>query len=342
MVDITLNTLPWHKHPRYTLGHWPTPLEPLRNLSAELGGPTIWVKRDDCSGLAVGGNKTRKLEYLVGDALQQGADSVITFGAVQSNHARQTAAACAKAGLACYQVLSQSVADRPPAYETNGNVLLGNLLGAQQYILAPQDVRSFTQALLTQLRDSGHRPYVIPAGGSNALGALGYATCVEELMTQSVAQEVDLSCVIHASSSAGTQAGLLYGLAQYGHHCKVLGINVYHDNPATLKANVTTLVNDLQQSFGTPEAPIGPVEVNHAYLGDGYGHATADCQSAIRSAASVEGLIFDPVYSGKALSATMDQIAIGNLNEHRDIVLIHTGGSPALYVYDQELLAKAQ
>ena len=202
-----MNKHAWHRQPLQQLGHWPTPLEPLTTLSSELGGPRIWVKRDDCSGLAVGGNKTRKLEYLIGDAIAQGADTVVTFGAVQSNHARQTAAACAKAGLSCHQVLSRSVASDNADYESNGNVLLGKLLGAQQHIIDVAETRAFTQSPLAELTTSGRTAYVIPAGGSNALGALGYARCAEELQQQCIDLDIELSYIMHASSSAGTQAG---------------------------------------------------------------------------------------------------------------------------------------
>jgi len=330
-----LNNLPWHQQARTPLGHWPTPLEPLPNLSKELGGPNLWVKRDDCTGLAVGGNKTRKLEYLIGEAVAQGADTVVTFGAVQSNHARQTAAACAKAGLHCHQVLSRSVASNNPGYESNGNVLLGDLLGARQHIVDVKQTKAFTQQLLEELRSAGHTPYVIPAGGSNELGALGYAPCAEELQQQCAEAGINLSCVVHASSSAGTQAGLLYGLAQLGSDAAVLGINVYHRDPATLHERIDTLLCAMQERFGNATAALAPIDVNHAYIGAGYGQPTQECITAIRMAASLEGLLFDPVYSGKALAALIDQVTLGNLNRHDDVILLHTGGSPALYVYEQ-------
>ncbi len=330
-----MNRPVWHHQPLQQLGHWPTPLEPLTRLSSELGGPTIWVKRDDCSGLAVGGNKTRKLEYLIGDAIAQGADTVVTFGAVQSNHARQTAAACARAGLACHQVLSRSVASDNADYERNGNVLLGKLLGAQQHIIDVAETKAFTQSLLTQLESNGQTPYVIPAGGSNALGALGYARCAEELQQQCADIGIGLNYIMHASSSAGTQAGLLYGLAHLGCQAKVLGINVYHADPGELHERIQTLLQDMQERYGAPRTALGGIDINHAYLGDGYGQPTTECLAAIRMAASLEGLLFDPVYSGKALAAMIDQITLGNLRDHQDVILIHTGGSPALYVYDQ-------
>ncbi len=328
-----LQTHPWHQQEQFSLGFWPTPLEPLLNLSKELGGPTIWVKRDDCTGLAVGGNKTRKLEYLLGEALSEGADTVVTFGAVQSNHARQTAAACAKAGLTCHQILSRTVASNNPGYESNGNVLLGQLLGAHQHLVDTEQTKTFTRELLARLEGTGQNPYIIPAGGSNELGALGYARCAEELVQQALQAGIELTYVVHASSSAGTQAGLLYGLAHLESAAEVLGINVYHADPAILQQRINELLERMSSRFGA--AKTGAVQVNNAYYGNGYGQPTEECLSALRMAASLEGLLFDPVYSGKALAGLIDQINLGNLKDHEHVVLIHTGGSPALYVYDQ-------
>lgn len=334
-----MSTLPWHSLPRADLGHWPTPLQPMSRLSAELGGPNIWVKRDDCTGLAIGGNKTRKLEFLIGDAIAEGADTIVTFGAVQSNHARQTAAACAKVGLECHQVLSRQVQRNHPSYETGGNVLLGNLLGAHQHIVAADDIKAYSQSLLARLKADGRAPYIVPAGGSNALGALGYATCAEELAVQFKDADIMPSCVIHASSSAGTQAGLLSGFAQLGLELAVMGINVYHNNPDHLTQNVERLVHEIRDTyFNSYAQPPLPVSVNHAYFGDGYGQPTAECLAAIHTVAELEGLLFDPVYSGKALAALIDQITLGNFADSSDVVLIHTGGTPALYVYDDVLV----
>ena len=170
--------------PRHRLGHWPTPLEPLQRLSQELGGPTIWVKRDDCSGLLTGGNKTRKLEYLIADALSEGADAVVTFGAVQSNHARQTAAACAKTGLECHLILTRRVPWKSDNYETNGNILLSQLCDAHIHIMESKDSESKTKELIDKLRSDSKKVYLIPPGGSNAIGALGYTACVDELTKQ--------------------------------------------------------------------------------------------------------------------------------------------------------------
>ncbi len=327
---------PWSDLPRYQLGHWPTPLQHLKKLTAELQGPNIWIKRDDCTGLALGGNKTRKLEFLIADALAKNCDTVITFGALQSNHARQTAAACAAAGLACHQILTRSVASDHPDYESSGNVLLGSLLGATAHIVELQDAKSFSTALIADLENQGKHPYLIPAGGSSPLGALGYGTCAEELAQQCADQKINPGVLVHASSSAGTQAGLLFGLPAVDMHWRVMGINVYHEDPDRLRSNIDTLCTTMQASFEIV-GPHLPIEVNHAYFGQGYGIPTQECLDAIRTMARLEGILFDPVYSGKALAALIDQITLGNFDEYEDVVLLHTGGTPALWVYDHLL-----
>ncbi|XOV81938.1 MAG: D-cysteine desulfhydrase family protein [bacterium] len=327
---------PWTELPRYRLGHLPTPLHRLKRLSAELQGPAIWLKRDDCTGLAMGGNKTRKLEFLIADALANHCDTVITFGALQSNHARQTAAACAAAGLSCHQILTRSVASDHPDYNTGGNVMLGALLGATAHVVEVQEAKAFADDLVADLKRQGRRPYLIPAGGSNALGALGYGTCADELAEQCAQHNIKPGVLVHASSSAGTQAGLLLGLPAVGMHCRVMGINVYHADPDRLRSEVNKLLDAMRARFATQQNPL-PVEVNHAYYGEGYGRATPECLEAIRTMARLEGILFDPVYSGKALAALIDQITLGNFDQYEDVVLLHTGGTPALWVYDQAL-----
>ena len=317
--------------PRTQLGHWPTPLEHLPSLSSELSGPRIWVKRDDCTGLATGGNKTRKLEYLIGEAQALGKSAVVTFGAIQSNHARQTAAACAKVGLPCHLILSDQVPSDDERYKSGGNVLLDNLLNAQVHMVganATDDMR----AILGDLK-AKHDLYVIPGGGSNATGALGYARCVSELASQASNHGIKQAAVIHASSSAGTQAGLLWGLDRSTWAARVLGINVYHDDPETLTSTIKSLLGELDKRFGTQSEAQAEVFVNHAYRGSGYGQITQETVDAIRLMAKLEGLLFDPVYSGKALAGLIDQITIGALDDYSDVILLHTGGLPALNVY---------
>ena len=321
--------------PRVQLGVWPTPLQYLPRLSEELRGPRIWVKRDDLSGLATGGNKTRKLEYLLGAALAAGVERVVTFGAVQSNHARQTAAACAQLGLTCHLLLRRQVDYANPRYESGANVLLDHLFKAEIEIFDVDDQERFVtrrQAFL-DMPDT----LIIPAGGSNAVGSLGYVNAALELSEQANASDIELNYVIHASSSAATQAGLMAGFAALQMPTEVLGINVFHDDPAALTERVDALgqqtLAHLDLSCSIPAA-----RVNHAYIGEGYGIPESSAIEAIRLAASLEGLLFDPVYSGKALAAVIDQINLGNFADAKDVVLIHTGGTQALNVYESEFI----
>jgi L-cysteate sulfo-lyase len=329
------DNLEWlQQQPRVVLGHGPTPLEPLDRLSQELGGPRIWLKRDDCTGLASGGNKTRKLEYLMADVVAAGADCVVTHGAVQSNHARQTAAACAKLGLPCHLLLSERVDWPYESYRRQGNVLLDQLLGAQLHIHGLADIGAARKTLLAELANAGKRVYEIPAGGSSAIGALGYSRCLLELLKQCAEQQVQDAMIVHASASAGTQGGLVFGKSLLGVECQILGINVFHPDPQTLKDRVQNLAQGMQNLW--PQAKLQQpfeIEVNHAYLGDGYGQPTEACRDAIGMAAQLEGILFDPVYSGKALAALIDQITLGNLSHLRDVILIHTGGSASLGAY---------
>ena len=322
------------QQPRIELSQSPTPLEPLNRLSEELGGPRIWLKRDDCTGLATGGNKTRKLEYLMADALAQHADCIVTYGAVQSNHARQTAAACAKLGLPCHLLLSERVAWPHTSYDQQGNMLLDRLLGAQIHVSSLDDVADKRKTLLAKLANQGKRVYEIPAGGSSAIGALGYTRCLAELMAQCETQGIGTDLIVHASASAGTQAGLVFGKSLLGMPGRILGINVFHPDPQTLKDRVLNLAQTMSERW--PDAMLTDafqINVNHAYLGEGYGLPTQACVKAIRMAAQMEGLLFDPVYSGKALAALIDQINLGNFNHLRDVILIHTGGSASLGAY---------
>ena len=316
--------------PRAALAHLPTPLEPADRLSAVLGGTRIWIKRDDCTGLATGGNKTRKLEYLMGEAQAQRAGAVITFGAVQSNHARQTAAACAKLGIECHLVLSRRVRWSHAEYETSGNPLLDALVGASVTICAGADVERAGTELFDRLARQGKRPYLIPTGGSNALGALGYARCARELASQATARDFVPDVIVHATSSGGTQAGLTVGCAAFARATRVLGINVYDRNSAALTARIDALTRETAERLGV-NAPT--VEIDHRYVGEDYGIPTPATIEAIRLAASLEGLIFDPVYSGKGLSGLIALLRDRALNDAKNVVFVHTGGTASLPVY---------
>jgi L-cysteate sulfo-lyase len=314
--------------PRVVLGHLPTPLEPLDRLSRELGGPRIWLKRDDCTGLATGGNKTRKLEYLLGTAIEQDARAIVTFGAVQSNHARQTAAACARFGLACHLVLARQVSWPHPAYESGGNVLLDDLFAANVHIVAADEAVAYGRSLIGDLRAEGLNPYVIPGGGSNGTGALGYARAALELITEA---PFTLTDVVHATSSAGTQAGLLLGFACANSSVRVHGINVYTPDRDSVAANVARICSEADPAL--VPAP-NNVLIDQRYLGDGYGLPTPATLDAIRMVAELEGVLLDPVYSGKAMSGLIDRIAIGDLHDVENVVFVHTGGTAVLAVYD--------
>ncbi|MDA1075626.1 MAG: D-cysteine desulfhydrase family protein [Proteobacteria bacterium] len=319
---------------RVPLGFTPTPLQPLDRLSEELGGPRIWLKRDDNTGLATGGNKTRKLEYLLADARTAGADTVITFGAVQSNHARQTAAACAVAGLRCHLVLSRRVSWKHPQFESAGNVLLDHLLGAHVHIIEPDQVSDFTRDLRTRLKAQGQKPYLIPAGGSNSIGALGYVRCAMELTQQFAETGCAPERIYHASSSAGTQSGLVVGMALLSDAIRVCGINVYHDAAQPLIDQIKTITSALIEERGLSLDVSKLIDVDHRYFGEDYGLPTKATLQAIKLAASTEGILFDPVYSGKALAGLIDQIVIGEISHKGDVVFVHTGGSASLGVYD--------
>ena len=318
--------------PTVPLGHWPTPLEPLPRLTAELGGPQIWIKRDDCSGLATGGNKTRKLEYLFADAQQHGADTIVSYGAVQSNHARQTAAACAKLGIECHLLLSRRVDRSDHNYMRNGNMLFNHLLNAHIHTFELDDFEEGRLNILNTLEQQGKTVYQIPAGGSNAIGALGYSRCINELMWQAPFTPTQ---IVHASASAGTQAGLVFGNAAQDYGVDILGINVFHPDPNTLRQRITGLLRSMQDRFSAVQSVEKlPIHINHAYFGDAYGQPTRASLDAIKMFASLEGILLDPVYSSKAAAGLIDQVALGNFDRHEHVVFIHTGGAAALSAYD--------
>lgn len=319
--------------PRIGLGFTPTPLEPLDRLSALLGGPRIWIKRDDCTGLATGGNKTRKLEFLMADARSKRADTVITYGAIQSNHARQTAAACAKLGLACHLILSRRVKWRHPEFEKNGNVLIDHLLGANVHLAEPADVAAVSRTLIDQLTRDGKRCYVVPTGGSNAIGALGYMRCATEIVEQSRHLGFQPDLIVHATSSGGTQAGLIAGLIAENIDCPVLGINVYDTEHARIERHLTRLLDETLNYVNLALDASTRVRIVHEFLGEDYGIPTRQTIDAIATLAATEGILTDPVYSGKALGGFLAMIRRKDLSSCNNAVFVHTGGVAALPVY---------
>ncbi len=309
--------------PRLHFAHLPTPIESLPRLSAQLGGPNLLVKRDDQTGLAFGGNKTRKLEFLVADAQAQGADLLITGGAAQSNHCRQTAAAAAKFGLACTLVLAGEPPTRPSA-----NLLLDQLLDATLVWTAPDARDATMDRVEEEARAAGRTPYLIPYGGSNETGALGYVFAMEELMRQ----DVHPDWIVVASSSGGTQAGLTVGARLFGYQGRILGVSI--DKPEVelsrdIVADLATrTARRLGESLTFTQADI---LVNDSYLGQGYGVLSEREIEAIQLFARTEGLLLDPVYTGRAAAGLLDLIRQGFFKPGESVLFWHTGGTPALF-----------
>ncbi len=322
------------KFPRVALGHLPTPLEPMDRLSEHLGGPRLWVKRDDCTGLSSGGNKTRKLEYLMADALKQGADTIITQGATQSNHARQTAAAAAKLGLACHILLEDRTGSNDASYNMSGNVLLDRLHGASvSKRSGGADMNAEMGAVAETLRDQGKTPYIVPGGGSNETGALGYVNCARELVEQSNAMGLKIDALVHATGSSGTQAGLVAGLAAIESDIHLLGIGVRAPQEKQEAMVYDLAVRTLAHLGSTSKIARSDVRANCSYVGAGYGIPTEGMVNALKLLAEIEGLLFDPVYSGKGLDGLIDLTRKGHFDGMENVVFLHTGGSAALFGY---------
>ncbi len=322
------------RFPRVRLGHLPTPLEPMDRLSEHLGGPRLWVKRDDCTGLSSGGNKTRKLEYLMADAQAKGATCIVTQGATQSNHARQTAAAAAKLDMRCHILLEDRTGSNDPNYTLNGNVLLDRLHDATVSKRAGgTDMNAEMEALAATLRDDGQTPYIIPGGGSNPTGALGYVNCARELVEQATEIGLHIDAFVHATGSSGTQAGLVTGLAaiQSDMHLLGIGVRAPHGKQEDM---VFDLAQRTADHLGTGlRIDRTQVRANCDYVGPGYGLPTEGMIKAVKLLARTEGLLFDPVYSGKGLDGLIDLIRKGYFDGMDNIVFLHTGGSAALFGY---------
>jgi D-cysteine desulfhydrase family pyridoxal phosphate-dependent enzyme len=308
--------------PRIRIAHLPTPVEPMLRLARTLHGPRLWVKRDDQTGLAMGGNKTRKLEFVLAEAQANGARTLVTTGAAQSNHCRQTAALAARMGFKCVLVLSGQPSESP-----DGNLLLDQLFGAQIVWTTRSERDAKLQETFAASWEAGERPYMIPLGASTATGALGYAYAFDELLSQ----DVNPDWVIVASSSAGTQAGLVLGARRAGWKGKILGISIDHP-VAELQARVAALATEASERFGETVS-FTPTEilVNDAYLGEGYGVMGAPEVEAIRLFAENEGLLLDPVYTGRAAAGMIDLIRRGVFKEQENVLFWHTGGAPALF-----------
>ncbi len=324
------------RFPRVRLGHLPTPLEPMDRLSEELGGPRIWVKRDDCTGLSSGGNKTRKLEFLMAEARDQDATVVITQGATQSNHARQTAAAAAKLGIACHILLEDRTGSKDSQYNLSGNVLLDQLHGASISRRAGgSDMNAEMEIAADAMRKKGERPYIIPGGGSNPVGALGYVNCAAELVAQAARMDLRVDALVHATGSTGTQAGLVVGLAALASDIHLLGIGVRAPRDQQEKGVHDLACRTMDYLGLGVDVPRESVRANCDYVGAGYGLPTDGMRAAVKLLARLEGLLFDPVYSGKGLDGIIDQIRRGYFDGMSNIVFLHTGGSAALFGYPE-------
>lgn len=326
------------RFPRVSLAHLPTPLEHLPRFSEHLGGPEIWVKRDDCTGLATGGNKTRKLEWVMGDAVEEGADTIITVGAVQSNHVRQTAAAACKLGLRCEVLLEHRIENPDEDYRTSGNVLLDKMFGATLHEYpAGTEFPVVMEEHAERVRGNGGRPYIVPGGASNKIGALGYANCALELINQANEQGLVIDHLVTATGSAGTQAGLVVGLEAMNSNIPLLGIGVgAAKEPQEQK--VWDLAVETAEYIGAPGVvERGDVIANCDYIGEAYGIPTEAMNEAVLLLARLEGLLFDPVYSGKALAGLIDLVTRGHFGDAENIVFLHTGGSAALFAYANQL-----
>lgn len=320
------------------LCHRPTPIEPMTRLGAALGGPALFVKRDDCTGLAMGGNKTRKLEFLVGDAMAQGADMLVTQGVVQSNHVRQTAAAACKVGMACHVLLERRVPGVAPSYETTGNVLLDNLFGATyDFRPAGLDMNAEAQAVTETLKAEGHKPYFIPGGGSNAIGALGYARCAQEIVDAEVARGEAFDWLVMSTGSTGTHAGLVAGFQALGRDLPVMGVSVRQPRARQIGA-VHGLTQKTADTLGVGPVPESAILVDDGYVGEGYGIAADSTLEAIRLTARYEGLLLDPVYSAKGMAGMIGMIRDGFFKPSDKVLFLHTGGASALFAYEEQLL----
>jgi L-cysteate sulfo-lyase len=326
------------RFPRVSLAHLPTPLEHLPRLSEHLGGPQIYVKRDDCTGLATGGNKTRKLEFSMAAALDAGADTVITVGAVQSNHVRQTAAAACRLGLRCEVLLEHRIDDPSDDYLNSGNVLLDRIFGANlREYPAGTDFDAEMQTVADEVRSNGGRGYVIPGGASNHIGALGYVNCALELVNQATERGLVIDHLVTATGSAGTQGGLIVGLQAMNAGIPLLGIGVSAAREDQ-EQKVFDLACETADYIGVPGVVAREdVVANCDYVGDGYGIPTEAMNAAVMLLARLEGLLFDPVYSGKALAGLIDQVRKGHFKDAENIVFLHTGGSAALFAYVGDL-----
>ena len=320
------------KFERIKLGHFPTPIEHLKNVSQHLDGPNIFIKRDDCTGLATGGNKTRKLEFLIPDAIKNKAELIVTVGAIQSNHARQTAAACSLKGLKCLIILEQRLKDPPDAYMNSGNVFLDKLLGAK-VMLCPkdQDILEYSTKVVEDIKSKGTNVYFIPGGGSNSIGALGYVECFKEILEKN--SKYNFTHIIHATGSSGTQAGLLAGKKYFQSQLQIIGISVRYEK----KIQEEKVYNEAKKVCEKLKCDVldrSEVVAYDDYIGSGYGEPTDGMIEATNLLAKKEAILLDPVYSGKGFAGLIGLINQKKFTKEDNILFIHTGGAVSLSAYE--------
>ena len=330
-MTLNIQTLP-----RINLGYLPTPVSELKRMGSLLNGPKILIKRDDLTGLGLGGNKIRKLEFLLGDAIAKGCDTVITGGAAQSNHCRQTAAAAASVGLACHLALG----GEQPA-EPNGNLLLDYLFDAQVHWCGEQRKGEQLPVIAEKLKKEGHKPYIIPYGGSNSIGAIGFVASIKELMEQLNNSNLTVNHIVFPSSSGGTHAGISIGADLYGLKANIIGIGI-DKRPLTetpYEQELADLANEVAKKLemNTAYSPSQFV-VRKEYQGAGYGVVGHLEREAIKLVAQNEGILLDPVYSGRAMGGMIDMIRNKEFSKDETVLFWHTGGTPALFDYAKELI----
>ena len=340
-IDTALAPAPqidFDRFPQFPLCHRMTPIEAMPRLSDALGGPKLFVKRDDCTGLATGGNKTRKLEFLLGEAVAEGADMLVTQGAVQSNHVRQTAAAACRAGMKCHALLEHRVPNTTKEYTESGNVFLDKVFGCTiEYRPAGLDMKAEALAVTERLRAEGHNPYFIPGGGSNATGALGYALCAQEIVQQDLPEGGAVDWIVTATGSTGTHAGLVAGLHTLGSEIPVMGISVRQPRERQIAA-VNALTQKTLEKLGAPAAPESKVMVDDGYIGEGYGIPAPSTLEAINMTARTEGMLLDPVYSAKGMAGLIGLVREGFFKPTDNVLFLHTGGATALFAYEELVL----
>ena len=317
---------------RTKLGHFPTPIEHLKNISQYLDGPSIFIKRDDCSGLATGGNKTRKLEFLIPDAIKNKAELIVTIGAIQSNHARQTAAACSLKGLKCLVILEQRLKDPPDTYMNSGNIFLDKLLGAK-VMLCPKDkdILKYSAKVIEDIKSKGTNVYFIPGGGSNSIGALGYVECFNEILKEN--NKYNFTHIIHATGSSGTQAGLLAGKKYFKSQLQIIGISVRYEK----KIQEEKVYNEAKKTCEKLKCDTldrSEVIAYDEYVGSGYGEPTDEMIEATNLMAKKEAILLDPVYSGKGFAGLIGLINQKKFTKKDNILFIHTGGAVSLSAYE--------